>query len=237
MSSCTSSRSRALECLVRKPDGQSVRVSFGKWQALLVGSQRWACSVQPNFNRYDFFKTLKMLMRLRWKKMTALVSFVVLVSYLSLSVFSDTARPGWQHLHALQSPVLKANCNPENGSRTIDGAFPWGCYKPKYPVPTLRELPSALRLADIPKLQASPRHESPSARETRLRRLEAVKGNFTHAWSGYKKHAWLRDEVAPLSGGSNDRFGGWAATLVDSLGEYMEFNMRSFRNLQRASWL
>ena len=38
-----------------------------------------------------------------------------------------------------------------------------------------------------------------------------------HSWEGYKKHAWLRDEVAPLSRGWKDTFGGWAATLVDSL--------------------
>ncbi|TVY84057.1 Mannosyl-oligosaccharide 1,2-alpha-mannosidase MNS1 [Lachnellula suecica] len=56
------------------------------------------------------------------------------------------------------------------------------------------------------------------------------KGNFTHAWNGYKTHAWLRDEVMPLSGGSHDPFGGWAATLADSLdtlwimGLYNDFN-------------
>jgi mannosyl-oligosaccharide alpha-1,2-mannosidase len=50
-----------------------------------------------------------------------------------------------------------------------------------------------------------------------MTRLAAIKGNFTHAWKGYKDHAWLRDEVAPLSGRSLDPFGGWAATLVDAL--------------------
>ena len=34
----------------------------------------------------------------------------------------------------------------------------------------------------------------------------------------YRKYAWLQDEVRPLSGGVNNPFGGWAATLVDSLG-------------------
>lgn len=44
-----------------------------------------------------------------------------------------------------------------------------------------------------------------------------MKESFIHSWEGYKKHAWLRDEVSPISGGGKDTFGGWAATLVDSL--------------------
>ena len=51
----------------------------------------------------------------------------------------------------------------------------------------------------------------------RLKRRDAVKESFAHSWGGYKKHAWLRDEVAPLSGKYKDTFGGWAATLVDAL--------------------
>lgn len=44
-----------------------------------------------------------------------------------------------------------------------------------------------------------------------------MRNNFLHAWTGYKNHAWAKDEVAPITGGSRDTFGGWAATLVDSL--------------------
>jgi mannosyl-oligosaccharide alpha-1,2-mannosidase len=32
------------------------------------------------------------------------------------------------------------------------------------------------------------------------------------------RNAWLPDEVKPLAGGSQDPFGGWAATLFDSVG-------------------
>lgn len=38
-----------------------------------------------------------------------------------------------------------------------------------------------------------------------------------HAWNGYKKHAWGKDEVTPITGKHDNPFGGWAATLVDSL--------------------
>jgi mannosyl-oligosaccharide alpha-1,2-mannosidase len=44
-----------------------------------------------------------------------------------------------------------------------------------------------------------------------------VKEAFQHAWKGYKEHAWLHDEVKPLSRGHKDGYVGWAATLVDSL--------------------
>ncbi|KAG0646029.1 ER mannosidase 1 [Hyphodiscus hymeniophilus] len=59
--------------------------------------------------------------------------------------------------------------------------------------------------------------ENPAARRIRLDRKEHVRMAFIHAWNGYKEHAWLHDEVMPLSGGSKDPFDGWAATLVDSL--------------------
>lgn len=47
--------------------------------------------------------------------------------------------------------------------------------------------------------------------------MAAVKNSFKHSWNGYKKNAWLQDEVQPLSGGYKNGFGGWGATLVDSL--------------------
>jgi mannosyl-oligosaccharide alpha-1,2-mannosidase len=51
----------------------------------------------------------------------------------------------------------------------------------------------------------------------RQKRLRAVKAAFEHSWQGYKENAWLQDEVLPISGNSRNPFGGWGATLVDSL--------------------
>ncbi|KAF7867419.1 hypothetical protein EAF04_005502 [Stromatinia cepivora] len=59
--------------------------------------------------------------------------------------------------------------------------------------------------------------ESRPARAVRLTRQKKVKEEFLHAWKGYKKNAWMHDEVMPLSGSRKDAFVGWAATLVDSL--------------------
>lgn len=59
--------------------------------------------------------------------------------------------------------------------------------------------------------------ETDEAKATRLQRLAAVKSSFEHSWAGYKAHAWMQDELSPLDGGSVQAFGGWAATLVDTL--------------------
>ena len=94
----------------------------------------------------------------------------------------------------------------------------WEKLPTRYPVKKLASLPTGKPKADIPRLQASPSvPEDAAAREVRLRRLAAVKTSFVHSWEGYKKAAWLHDEIKPISGASKDPFGGWAATLVDSL--------------------
>jgi mannosyl-oligosaccharide alpha-1,2-mannosidase len=51
----------------------------------------------------------------------------------------------------------------------------------------------------------------------RERKQAAIKQQFKKAWTGYKEHAWLQDELAPVTGGFRNPFCGWAATLVDSL--------------------
>jgi mannosyl-oligosaccharide alpha-1,2-mannosidase len=67
------------------------------------------------------------------------------------------------------------------------------------------------------RIQARFQVESAGAKTLRLYRRNQVENAFKHAWKGYKEHAWLHDEVMPVSGGQKDPFVGWAATLVDSL--------------------
>jgi mannosyl-oligosaccharide alpha-1,2-mannosidase len=50
-----------------------------------------------------------------------------------------------------------------------------------------------------------------------IERLHAVKHEFVHAYHGYRAHAWMRDGLKPLSGGSYTQYCGWAATLIDAL--------------------
>lgn len=67
------------------------------------------------------------------------------------------------------------------------------------------------------KIQATFPAESADAKTDRLQRQSQVKDAFKHAWNGYHEHAWLHDEVTPITGGHKDTFVGWAATLVDGL--------------------
>lgn len=69
----------------------------------------------------------------------------------------------------------------------------------------------------VPKLQHNFEPESVDAKSVRLERVQVVQASFAHAWHGYKDKAWMSDELSPISGGAVTTFGGWAATLVDSL--------------------
>lgn len=66
-------------------------------------------------------------------------------------------------------------------------------------------------------IQATFKKENTATKEIRIDRQQQVREAFLHAWKGYKKYAWLHDEVTPLTGGHKDPFVGWAATLVDGL--------------------
>ena len=76
------------------------------------------------------------------------------------------------------------------------------------------------RPVKIPQIQyAFPKKSALSNEMQRLvrERKSAIKKVFERSWQGYRNHAWLRDELAPLSGTSRNHYGGWAGTLVDSL--------------------
>jgi mannosyl-oligosaccharide alpha-1,2-mannosidase len=74
-----------------------------------------------------------------------------------------------------------------------------------------------LDIRKVPYVQHEFDAEKPDFAAVRLKRQAAVKSAFVHAWEGYKGHAWLKDELMPISGGYIDTFNGWAATMVDGL--------------------
>ncbi|KAJ2489891.1 hypothetical protein GGI11_009236, partial [Coemansia sp. RSA 2049] len=49
------------------------------------------------------------------------------------------------------------------------------------------------------------------------RRQMAVRDAMRHAWGGYRRHAFGKDELQPVSKTYNQRWGNWSITLVDSL--------------------
>lgn len=83
-----------------------------------------------------------------------------------------------------------------------------------FPPNSITPLPTGQPKA-LPQVQASETlfRETPVTRNRR----DAVKKAFSRSWNAYKEQAWTWDEVRPVTGGGKNTFGGWAATLVDSL--------------------
>lgn len=96
--------------------------------------------------------------------------------------------------------------------------FSWKNVTQRYPVGEFADLPTTRRTR-LPKVQFDiEENEVPLYHELmRKRRQAAVKTTMERSWKAYKEHAWKKDELLPVSGGSKTTFGGWGATLVDSL--------------------
>lgn len=92
----------------------------------------------------------------------------------------------------------------------------WADVPTRYPVESLIRLPDEPPRR-LPKVQYDFPTETASDAAKRKKWQSSVKDVFTRCWEAYRKRAWLADEVAPLSGAAKNTFGGWAATLVDSL--------------------
>ena len=137
------------------------------------------------------------------------ICITILIYYLSTS---SQIRP------SLFGPIgwLSHRAGPLRSHHINDGRFYWAKVPTLYPVSSMVKPPSGSRIK-IPKIQHNfPKEDAPS-KKIRLERLAAVRETFLHSWRGYRSHAWLRDEVSPLSGTARDSLNGWAATLVDSL--------------------
>ena len=91
---------------------------------------------------------------------------------------------------------------------------PIGAVHQFYPPESIKPLPTG-KPYPFPSVQAPATAFSRSAQNEERR--NAVRNVFKRSYDAYKKHAWMHDELKPVSGGYGDPFGGWAATLVDSL--------------------
>lgn len=97
-----------------------------------------------------------------------------------------------------------------------DKEYFWRTIKHNFPVSSFRTVPTSA--ADkLPAVQAKFPAESAEEKHLRVSRQKDIKETFLKSWNAYKKYAWLRDEVTPVSGSAKDTFGGWGATLIDSL--------------------
>lgn len=157
-------------------------------------------------------------------------SFIVAVTVLSLvclyfyfSRFSwpvPTEVKGQVTSHDEPSPSPDDN-NVSDESRQkapiVEPTFLWTRRPTRYPVLSMTPLPTE-RPQKLPKVQADfPAETDRQKVQDRKQREHAVKDAFIRCWTTYKSRAWLADEVTPLSGTTRNWFGGWGATLVDSL--------------------
>ena len=85
-----------------------------------------------------------------------------------------------------------------------------------YPISSTRSLPVPAQ-TQLPRIQHDFKARGDSGAGKQESRLFAVKEAFKHSWQGYRDLAWLRDELAPVTGTYRQTFGGWGATLIDSL--------------------
>ncbi|EXJ77558.1 hypothetical protein A1O3_09785 [Capronia epimyces CBS 606.96] len=100
--------------------------------------------------------------------------------------------------------------------QSTDGSFHWENRVTHYPLESLTPLPTE-RPKTLPRVQHEFSTELGPDRELRLQRRQDVKDAFTRCWQSYRVKAWMLDELSPISGAGRNSFGGWAATLVDSL--------------------
>lgn len=159
----------------------------------------------------------------RWRPLILLVTIWLLFVYWLLDD-ADTpqyalpvGRPGSGHHGHADADDLYREGPAENGGEL--NAKHWRRLPARFPIDHPRSLPDIIPgKMSIPRIQMTPApDEKAGAKELRLTRQAAVKESLLHSWHGYKKYAWLADEVRPLTGKPNNPFGGWAATLVDAL--------------------
>jgi mannosyl-oligosaccharide alpha-1,2-mannosidase len=115
---------------------------------------------------------------------------------------------------------------PEDGKGRVEvpalpssvEAIHWKKQREHFPVPSgsIIQLPSGSPKS-IPKIQFDFKEETAAEKADRESKLNIIKSVFNRSWSGYKDHAWLQDELKPVSGEFKNPFAHWGATLVDSL--------------------
>lgn len=98
--------------------------------------------------------------------------------------------------------------------RFVASTFNWATAREYHPADRIKDLPRG-KPKPIPPVQA-PASAFKNPRKADPRRQEVLRV-FERSYDAYRRHAWMRDELAPLSAQGKDTFGGWAATLIDTL--------------------
>lgn len=94
--------------------------------------------------------------------------------------------------------------------------FNWNDVVPHHLTPPERTVPTTLS-HQLPSVQTQFGQQPRFDAKIQAKRRQAVQAAFEKGWNNYKQYAWLHDELAPLSAKGKKTFGGWAATIFDSL--------------------
>jgi mannosyl-oligosaccharide alpha-1,2-mannosidase len=103
-----------------------------------------------------------------------------------------------------------------NGFRYRKSSFDWSKVEQAHPVDSIRQLPTYLP-EQLPRVQHDFHTGKSSNKDVLGSRRREVLDAFTKSWDSYKERAWMYDELRPVSGNGRMAFGGFAATLIDSL--------------------
>ncbi|KAK0668062.1 family 47 putative glycoside hydrolase [Cercophora samala] len=140
---------------------------------------------------------------------------------LGLMVFYILGGFGRAFPEAPESVRLERHMNTGQALRRYKGvqsSIEWSKLEPRYPPkqpPT--QLPTTRPGTAHPPIQHRFGREPGHERKTRDARRRAVRDLTMKSWSAYRRYAWKKDALLPLSATGKDQFSGWAATLVDSL--------------------
>lgn len=100
--------------------------------------------------------------------------------------------------------------------KVVKSSVDWGKIEYQYPPGVITPLPKG-RPRQLPRIQYAFKPESSSETQIRQDRRQVVLDLTRKSWNSYRKYAWKRDALLPISAAGRDQFSGWAATLVDSL--------------------
>ena len=96
----------------------------------------------------------------------------------------------------------------------VPSSSDWSRTRVYHPVKDLKAPPAGTAKV-LPKIQA--RVKSEAKDDIAESHKAEIKAKFIKSWDAYKKHAWSKDELMPLSGKGRHTLSGWSAQVVDAM--------------------
>lgn len=140
---------------------------------------------------------------------------VILACFICLTLFYPLRSDDIPESAALER-YMNSEPSLSQPLNVVKSSFDWSKVEYRYPPGSIAPLPRG-PARELPRIQHVFRRESASEARIRQERRRAVLERTRKDWSSYRKYAWGRDALLPISGTGKDQFSGWAATLVDSL--------------------